>query len=137
MGSVKRTAARAFLALVFAVPAAAQSRPQPTYGHDIAPILYRSCTSCHRPGESGPFPLLSYDDAKHYAPQIAAAVRTRSMPPWLPEHGYGDFANESLSTRAKSPASSKGSRTVPPRVPRLRSRPRRISLPAGSWALPT
>jgi Flp pilus assembly protein TadD/mono/diheme cytochrome c family protein len=98
MGSVKRTAARALLALVFAVPAAAQSPPQPTYGRDIAPILYRSCASCHRPGESGPFSLLSYKDAKQYAPQIAAAVRTRSMPPWLPEHGYGDFADESRLT---------------------------------------
>src|ERR1700691_315010 len=98
MCPVKRTAARAFMALVFAVPAAAQSAPQPTYGRDIAPILYRSCASCHRPGESGPFSLLSYEDAKRFAPQIAAAVRARSMPPWLPAHGYGDFADESRLT---------------------------------------
>jgi Tfp pilus assembly protein PilF len=98
MHPVKCAAARAVIALVFAVPAAAQNAPSPTYARDIAPILYRSCASCHRPGESGPFPLLRYDDAKHYAPQIAAAVRTRSMPPWLPEHGYGDFANESRLT---------------------------------------
>jgi mono/diheme cytochrome c family protein len=98
MHSVKRTAARAFLALVLAVPAAAQSTSEPTYGRDIAPILYRSCASCHRPGESAPFSLLSYDDAKRYAPQIAVAVRTRAMPPWLPEPGYGDFASESRLT---------------------------------------
>jgi mono/diheme cytochrome c family protein len=98
MCSVKRTAARVFMALVFAVPAAAQSAPQPTYGRDIAPILYRSCASCHRPGESGPFSLLSYEDAKRFAPQIAAAVGARSMPPWLPAHRYGDFANESRLT---------------------------------------
>jgi tetratricopeptide (TPR) repeat protein/mono/diheme cytochrome c family protein len=99
MRSAKCTAARVFLALVFAVPAAAQqTAPPPTYAHNIAPILYRSCSSCHRSGESGPFPLLTYDDAKKYAPQIAAAVRTRAMPPWLPEHGYGDFANESRLT---------------------------------------
>lgn len=98
MRSVKCAAARAFIALVFAVPATAQSAPAPTYAHEIAPILYRSCASCHRPGESGPFSLLTYDDAKQYAPQIAAAVRTRSMPPWLPEHGYGDFANETRLT---------------------------------------
>ncbi len=101
MRSVKCAAARAFIALLFAAPLAAQNPPSaspPTYARDIAPILYRSCASCHRPGESGPFSLLSYDDAKQYAPQIAAAVRARSMPPWLPEHGYGDFANESRLT---------------------------------------
>jgi len=101
MRSVKCAAARAFLALLFAAPLAAQNPPSaspPTYVDDIAPILYRSCASCHRPGESAPFSLLSYDDAKQYATQIAAAVRTRSMPPWLPEHGYGDFANESRLT---------------------------------------
>jgi Tfp pilus assembly protein PilF/mono/diheme cytochrome c family protein len=98
MRSVKCAAARVFIVLVFAVPAAAQTAPPPTHAHDIAPILYRSCASCHRPGESGPFSLLAYDDAKQYAPQIAAAVRARSMPPWLPEHGYGDFANESRLT---------------------------------------
>ena len=98
MCSVKCAAAGALIALVFAVPAAAQTAPPPTYAHDIAAILDRSCASCHRPGESGPFSLLTYDDAKQYAPRIAAAVRARSMPPWLPEHGYGDFANESRLT---------------------------------------
>jgi Flp pilus assembly protein TadD/mono/diheme cytochrome c family protein len=88
-------AARAWIALVFAAPAGAQTAsPPPTFVHDVAPIFYRSCSSCHRPGESGPFPLLTYDDAKKYAPQIAAAVSSRAMPPWLPEHGFGDFANE-------------------------------------------
>jgi Flp pilus assembly protein TadD/mono/diheme cytochrome c family protein len=96
---MKRAAARALMALVFAATLAAQSPPSPapsapTFASDIAPILYRSCSSCHRPGESAPFPLLNYDDAKMFAPQIAAAVRARAMPPWLPEHGFGDFSNE-------------------------------------------
>jgi mono/diheme cytochrome c family protein len=63
----------------------------PDFARDIAPILYRACSSCHRPGESGPFPLLSYADAKKRAAQIAAVTRSRYMPPWLPESGYGDF----------------------------------------------
>lgn len=92
-----------WIALALAVPVAAQTvatrtAPPPTFAHDVAPILYRSCSSCHRPGESAPFPLLSYDDAKMHAPRIAAAVRSRSMPPWLPEHGFGDFANETRLT---------------------------------------
>jgi mono/diheme cytochrome c family protein len=100
MRSAKCAAARALIALVIAASAAAQIPPSPlpTYNRDIAPIFYRSCSSCHRPGESAPFSLLTYDDAKQYATAIAAAVRARSMPPWLPEKGYGDFANESRLT---------------------------------------
>ena len=96
---MKRPGVWAFaVPLVLAVIAAAQDAPPPTFAHDIAPILYDHCASCHRAGESAPFPLLTYDDAKKFAPQIAAAVQSRSMPPWLPERGYGDFANESRLT---------------------------------------
>jgi tetratricopeptide (TPR) repeat protein len=92
-------AARASIALVFAAPAAAQTASgPPNFVHNVAPILYRSCAYCHRPGESAPFPLLTYDDARKYAPQISAAVSSRAMPPWLPEHGFGDFANETRLT---------------------------------------
>lgn len=79
-------------ALVCALPLVAQTRT-PTYVEDIAPILYRSCAPCHRPGESGPFSLLTYQDAKRHAQEIAAVTRSRYMPPWLPEPGYGDFAD--------------------------------------------
>ena len=37
--------------------------PTPTYSHDIAPILWKNCAGCHRPGEIGPFSLLTYKDA--------------------------------------------------------------------------
>src|SRR5579862_3377396 len=67
--------------------------PVPNFAHDIAPILFRNCVSCHRPGESAPFSLLSYADAKKHAEQIAIATSTRVMPPWLPAAGYGDFAD--------------------------------------------
>jgi tetratricopeptide (TPR) repeat protein/mono/diheme cytochrome c family protein len=84
------------------VPAAQQKatarpgapRAQVTFNRDIAPILYRSCASCHRPGEAGPFPLLSYADAKSRARQIAVVTRSGFMPPWLPEQGELRFADE-------------------------------------------
>jgi len=65
-----------------------------TFNRDIAPILYRSCAGCHRPGESGPFSLLSYEDAKSHARQIAAVTRSRFMPPWLPDPGEPKFADD-------------------------------------------
>jgi tetratricopeptide (TPR) repeat protein len=70
------------------------SQSQVTYNRDIAPILYRSCALCHRPGEAGPFPLLTYADAKSHARQIAAVTKSRFMPPWLPDQGELKFADE-------------------------------------------
>nr|HEV7953086.1 hypothetical protein [Candidatus Acidoferrales bacterium] len=68
--------------------------PTPNFAHDIAPILFRNCVSCHRPGESAPFSLLNYADANKHAERIAIATSTREMPPWLPAAGYGNFVDE-------------------------------------------
>ena len=65
-----------------------------TFAHDIAPIVYDHCASCHRPGESGPFPLLTFDDVRKHARQIVTVTQSRYMPPWLPQAGYGDFIDE-------------------------------------------
>ena len=65
-----------------------------TFNREIAPILYRSCAPCHRPGESGPFPLLTYSDAKAHARQIAAVTKSRFMPPWLPAPEGLQFRDE-------------------------------------------
>src|SRR4030081_682717 len=65
-----------------------------TFNQDVAPIVFSQCAPCHRPGEAGPFSLLSYHDVKIRARQIANVTMSRYMPPWLPEPGYGDFANQ-------------------------------------------
>ncbi|HEY2860644.1 MAG TPA: tetratricopeptide repeat protein [Terracidiphilus sp.] len=65
----------------------------PTWSHDIAPIVYARCTACHHPGGAGPFSLVSYAEARKWAPQVLAVTQSRFMPPWLPEPGYGDFAD--------------------------------------------
>jgi len=71
------------------------SKPAVTFNHDIAPILFRECATCHHPGEAGPFPLLTYADAKSHAQQIAYVTSKRIMPPWLPDPGDLKFADES------------------------------------------
>jgi len=86
-------AASRTLWILLAWGAAVQAQPL-TFGHDIAPIIYRSCAPCHRPGEAAPFPLLSYADVHKRAQQIAAVTHSRYMPPWLPEEGYGEFQDE-------------------------------------------
>lgn len=73
---------------------ACQSLVSQTYTRDIAPIVDRSCAPCHRPGEAGPFSLTDYREVKAHAKQIAAAVRSRIMPPWKPMPGKGEFEGE-------------------------------------------
>ncbi len=92
---------RYLLTLALVVPLAAQTQTPVTFAHDIAPIVYNNCASCHRPGESGPFSLLSYDDVRRHAKQVAAVTRLRFMPPWLPQPGYGDFQDDHRLTDAQ------------------------------------
>jgi len=68
--------------------------PPVTFNRDIAPILFRACANCHRPGEAAPFSLLIYSDAKKHARQIVDVTRSRTMPPWLPEPQELKFADE-------------------------------------------
>jgi tetratricopeptide (TPR) repeat protein len=75
-------------------PPAALPATQVTFDRDIAPIVYRYCAPCHRPGEAGPFPLLTYKDTALFARQIAVITERRIMPPWLPEPGELKFAGE-------------------------------------------
>jgi len=35
-----------------------------TFSKDVAPIIFKHCASCHRPGQSAPFSLLSYEEVK-------------------------------------------------------------------------
>ncbi len=81
------------------LPAAASAHP--TFAKEIAPILFEKCASCHRPGQSGPFPLLTYADAKKRSQQIAEVTARRYMPPWLPEPGHGDFVGDRRLTDAQ------------------------------------
>ena len=83
--------------IVFAV-----SRHQPkvqaaetpvTYSHQVAPILYAHCATCHHTGGGGPFSLMSYAEAQRRGQQILTVTQSRYMPPWLPEPGHGDFAD--------------------------------------------
>jgi tetratricopeptide (TPR) repeat protein len=65
-----------------------------TFNKDIAPIVFKNCAACHRPGEPAPFSLLSYQDVRKRARQIAVVTESRFMPPWLPEEGHGEFRGQ-------------------------------------------
>lgn len=74
-------------------PVSSASSPV-TFTRDIAPIVFEYCSPCHRPGEAAPFPLLTYDDTRKFARQIAFMTERRIMPPWLPAPGEFKFVGE-------------------------------------------
>lgn len=73
----------------------------PTFTKDVAPILYRNCTSCHRPGEIAPMSLLTYRDARPWARAIREEVAQGKMPPWHADSEHGRFKNERRLTEAE------------------------------------
>jgi hypothetical protein len=80
----------------------AQGKPgTPTYSKDVAPILYKNCASCHRPGEMGPMPLLTFQQVRPYAAAVNRRVQDGSMPPWHAEAAVGTFHNERRLTEAE------------------------------------
>ena len=83
----------ALIAVVAAVTTLGHGAESVTFNKDIAPIVFQNCATCHRPGQSGPFNLLTYADVQKRAKQIAELTQKRYMPPWLPEPGHGDFVN--------------------------------------------
>lgn len=73
-----------------------------TYAQHVAGIFQTHCVDCHRPGEIGPFPLLTYDDARGWGDMIAEVVSERRMPPWHADPAHGKFANDrSLSAEER------------------------------------
>ncbi len=72
-----------------------QAEPQTaTFNRTVAPILWQHCATCHRPGEVGPFALLTFADAKKRAAQIIERVEAGAMPPWIPSAESLPFAGE-------------------------------------------
>ena len=82
------------LSLANAAPAPSGPSPPPTFYRDVLPILQQHCQRCHRPGEIGPMPLVTYQQARRKAVAIKAKVQQRMMPPWFADPKYGRFAND-------------------------------------------
>ena len=87
-------------AIAWSSPAAAQ---QVTFTKDIAPILQRSCVSCHRPGEIGPMSLMTFEEVRPWARAIRTRTANREMPPWHVDKTIGiqDFKDDPSLTEAE------------------------------------
>jgi hypothetical protein len=67
-----------------------------TFTKDVAPIVQKSCQSCHRPDSIGPMSLLTYEEARPWARSIKQHVVQRDMPPWYIDKtvGISEFKND-------------------------------------------
>lgn len=83
-----------FVAAWISVQATGEVPNRPTYTKDVAPILNTNCVTCHRPGESAPMSLTSYEEVRPWAKAIQKNVADRVMPPWHADKGIGEFAND-------------------------------------------
>ncbi len=75
-------------------PAPPPSVSGPTFSNEVVRILQQHCQNCHHEGDIAPFPLVTYADAKPYAPLIKFMTQTRQMPPWKPAEGCAEFEGE-------------------------------------------
>jgi hypothetical protein len=66
----------------------------PTYTKDVAPILYKNCTNCHRAGEIAPMSLITYQEVRPWARAIRENVVNGVMPPWHADPAHGKWAND-------------------------------------------
>src|SRR5204863_2082157 len=66
----------------------AASQP-PTFTRDIAPIFQEKCEVCHRPGNTGPMSLITYEDVRPWVRSIRTRVANREMPPWHVDKDVG------------------------------------------------
>lgn len=84
--------------LLFACRCSRIEEPVPTWSGSVAGIIYKNCTPCHRPEQSGSFDLLGYDDAVKRGRQIKFVTSIRYMPPWPADPAYSHFLDEKVLT---------------------------------------
>ena len=86
----------------FGSPSRGSGATKVTYNKDVLPILEKNCQSCHRPGEIGPMPFLTYEGVRPWAKAIKEAVLTRKMPPWFADPRYGHFMKIGVCRKPRS-----------------------------------
>ncbi len=64
------------------------------FNEHVAKIIHQKCATCHRPGESGPFDLLTYNDVYRRKKTIVKVTHNGYMPPWPADRTYSSFVGE-------------------------------------------
>ncbi len=90
----------------------------PVFTTDVAPIVFTACAGCHHSGGDAPFSLTSYEDVRRRASLIATVTTKRYMPPWKPEPGFGEFADQRRLTTQQIDVLAKWAAAGAPEGPR-------------------
>lgn len=105
-----------------------------TFHKDVVPIVQKNCQSCHRPGQIGPFSMLTYKETRPWAKAIKLAVAARTMPPWSADPRYGHFDNDRSLKQAEIDAvaawADGGAAEGDPK-----DAPPPVQWPAGGWQI--
>jgi hypothetical protein len=90
---------KSFFPFLLMMMFAKASVSQVNYSEHIAPIIYTHCTSCHRTGEIGPFPLTNFNEVAAWSGMIKYVTQSRYMPPWKPDPEFKDFRKANYLTQ--------------------------------------
>lgn len=86
------------LGLILSMAACKNEQKNPTYAKDIAPIIYKNCTPCHRPSQPGHYNFVNYTQVKSNADKILYVIEHHLMPPWPADAQYTHFVDEKVLT---------------------------------------
>lgn len=68
------------------------------FAQHVAPLIHQNCMPCHRPGQAGPFDLITYEDVYKRKNTINEVITERIMPPWPADPSYRKFINQRYLT---------------------------------------
>lgn len=79
----------------------AKMKADVTFTRDVSRIMQNRCQECHRPGQIGPMPLLTYEDASAWSLMIHEVISEKRMPPWHADPKHGSFSNDRRLSEAE------------------------------------
>ncbi len=82
------------LGCVISRPVKPKDGAEVTYARHVARVLQDRCQNCHRPGQIGPFSLLTYKQAVNWSESIKDVVDDGRMPPWHADPHVNAFSND-------------------------------------------
>ncbi|MCB1097299.1 MAG: hypothetical protein KDN22_17125 [Verrucomicrobiae bacterium] len=89
-----RTSSLAVLALVATSVPGLSGSELVTFSEHVAPIIFKNCSTCHRPGQGAPFPLTNFEEVRKRGKFIVEVTTDRYMPPWHAATGGPPFKDE-------------------------------------------
>ncbi|MBM3812335.1 MAG: ascorbate-dependent monooxygenase [Acidimicrobiia bacterium] len=77
--------------LLICVLTAGSAKAEVTFAREVSRILQAKCAQCHRPNDIAPFALNAFEAVLDWKDDIRRVVSERTMPPWKPVDGHGEF----------------------------------------------